>query len=407
MLIILFIGATYYCQSKVRVMSYNLHNYPNTRSEGTDIGLIETYYKKVVESINPDILLAVEILTQDGVNRFREKVLGTEYNAADVVIKGNGLGGNDLALFYKDSLFNFIRTIQLPTYTRDICEFSLAHRFANDTLIIYAVHLKANTSSGDNNANIERRAAEIDTLRKRTWRLKTNSNYVAAGDFNILDSYEPAFTKLLDSSAPGYFYDPQQAFGVWNNNELFAYTHSYSPTKLNTRFDMILLSQAVIDEGGVDYTVNSFKVFGNDGNHFDKSVLEGNNYWFEENNYDLGLALTKASDHLPVFADLDFGVQTSHIRGYYSPSEIFRLEQNFPNPFNLTTVIFYRLPIAGKVTLKVYDLLGKEVAGLVDGMKPAGNYAVSFTGTGLASGVYLCQLKSGSLVETKKIVLLK
>ncbi len=83
------------------------------------------------------------------------------------------------------------------------------------------------------------------------------------------------------------------------------------------------------------------------------------------------------------------------------------LYQNYPNPFNSTTVIGYLLPVAGKVTLKVYDMLGREVASLVDGMKPAGNYAVSFTGTGLASGVYLCQLKSNSFAETKKIVLLK
>jgi len=85
----------------------------------------------------------------------------------------------------------------------------------------------------------------------------------------------------------------------------------------------------------------------------------------------------------------------------------FILEQNYPNPFNPTTTIKYQLPELGFVTLKVYDVLGNAVATLVNKEKPAGEFEVEFDGKGLTSGVYFYQLKAGSVIETKKMVLLR
>jgi hypothetical protein len=87
--------------------------------------------------------------------------------------------------------------------------------------------------------------------------------------------------------------------------------------------------------------------------------------------------------------------------------EIFNLSQNYPNPFNPSTVISYQLPISGSVTLKVYDLLGREVVTLVNEEKPAGSYEVSFNASQLSSGVYLYRLSSGSFIETKKMTIIK
>jgi photosystem II stability/assembly factor-like uncharacterized protein len=85
----------------------------------------------------------------------------------------------------------------------------------------------------------------------------------------------------------------------------------------------------------------------------------------------------------------------------------FHLVQNYPNPFNPNTVIGYQLPASGNVILKVFDLLEREVATLVDEYKPAGRYEVEWNAGGLASGVYLYRLSAGSFVETKKLILLK
>jgi hypothetical protein len=93
----------------------------------------------------------------------------------------------------------------------------------------------------------------------------------------------------------------------------------------------------------------------------------------------------------------------------------FYLFQNYPNPFNPSTKIRYSIPsvIATEakqsqlVTLKVYDVLGNEVATLVNEEKPAGTYEIEFSADGLASGMYLYRLQAGSFIQTKKMILIK
>ncbi|MFA6946898.1 MAG: T9SS type A sorting domain-containing protein [Pedobacter sp.] len=85
----------------------------------------------------------------------------------------------------------------------------------------------------------------------------------------------------------------------------------------------------------------------------------------------------------------------------------YALTQNYPNPFNPSTQIKFALKEAGFVTLKVYDVLGKEVATLVKGDYTSGSYNVSFDASGLSSGIYFYRLESGSFVQTNKMMLLK
>ena len=85
----------------------------------------------------------------------------------------------------------------------------------------------------------------------------------------------------------------------------------------------------------------------------------------------------------------------------------FALEQNYPNPFNPTTTIRYELPTACNVTLRVYNLLGQDVVTLVDEFQSAGFKSVRFSGSGLATGIYIYTLHAGSFVAAKKLLLLK
>jgi hypothetical protein len=85
----------------------------------------------------------------------------------------------------------------------------------------------------------------------------------------------------------------------------------------------------------------------------------------------------------------------------------FALEQNYPNPFNPVTKISFSIPEKSMTTLKIYDILGNEVAVLLSEEKPAGQYEVEFDASKLSSGVYLYKLQSNSLVQTRKMILLK
>ncbi|HED07118.1 MAG TPA: T9SS type A sorting domain-containing protein [Ignavibacteria bacterium] len=85
----------------------------------------------------------------------------------------------------------------------------------------------------------------------------------------------------------------------------------------------------------------------------------------------------------------------------------FALEQNYPNPFNPSTTIKYDLPKEGFVTLKVYDMLGREVATLVNKEQSAGRYIITFDASGLASGIYFYRISAGKFLQTKKLILLR
>ena len=103
--------------------------------------------------------------------------------------------------------------------------------------------------------------------------------------------------------------------------------------------------------------------------------------------------------HTPVAVDENSVVKT------------FVLEQNYPNPFNPSTKISWQSPVGSWQTLKVYDVLGNEVIILVDEYKPAGKYEVEFKSSSInhqpTSGIYFYQLKFGSFVQTKSMILIK
>lgn len=133
-------------------------------------------------------------------------------------------------------------------------------------------------------------------------------------------------------------------------------------------------------------------VFNNAQNQAFEIAIEGepSSISFDPNNYKLKTVLSIVT-----------GVEGDVSLNSYS------LEQNYPNPFNPGTIISWQSPVAGHQVIKVYDVLGNEVATLVDEFKPAGKYEVEFNAAGLSSGIYFYTLNSGNYTSAKKMVLIR
>ena len=124
------------------------------------------------------------------------------------------------------------------------------------------------------------------------------------------------------------------------------------------------------------------------------SLLVSGDYLFAGSNYD-GIF------RIPLSTVTSAGNQGSGIIKDYS------LEQNYPNPFNPSTKISFSIPISGLVSLKVYDILGKEVNSIVNEVRTAGNYTAELNASNLSSGIYFYKLESGNFSKTMKMLLIK
>ncbi len=402
LIILLFVSSFIHSQERVKIATYNLLNYPNNTADKNP------KFQLILENMDPDILVVEEIASQSAVNLFKNEVLSDEYEAGDFI---NG-PDTDNAIYFKDSLFQFISTgfiapAQGPRY---ISVFKLFHKITLDTLIIYAAHFKA-SQGADNEA---RRFNEAATLRVFSDMLPEGTDFILVGDLNLYRSTEPAYEELLVQDGTGYFLDPANRPGSWHNNSGFADIHTQSTRildigdggstgGLDDRFDFILASQSIIDPLGIDYVDGSYWAYGNDGLHFNQSIHDPPN---QSVSTDIAIALYLVSDHLPVVAEFDFGVVTDVEDEIIKPGE-FVLYQNYPNPFNPTTIIQYVVSSPQFISLNVYDVLGNEIATLVNEEKPAGTYKVEFDASGLPSGIYMYRLTSGNLSISKKLILLK
>ncbi|MGE5402147.1 MAG: T9SS type A sorting domain-containing protein, partial [Ignavibacteriales bacterium] len=113
---------------------------------------------------------------------------------------------------------------------------------------------------------------------------------------------------------------------------------------------------------------------------------------------------------LPDNGEVDYNLENKFV--YKSNNDIqkpteYALLQNYPNPFNPSTVINFDIPQASKVSLRVYDMLGKEVATLVDGYKEIGSYSVRFNASSLPSGMYIYEIRANNFIRSGKMLLLK
>ena len=176
----------------------------------------------------------------------------------------------------------------------------------------------------------------------------------------------------------------------------------------NTTSDSLGIFLARSDDGG-----NTWREFEISDHNFKPTPIAGFQGKMGDN-----ISITSANEKLwPVWMDNSVGryqiwtvpidISTVDVKEEHPAKSHFQLEQNYPNPFNPYTSIQYAAGTRQFVSIKIYNVLGNEVATLVNEEKPAGEYKVEFNGSDLPSGLYFYRLEAGNYTETKKMVLIK
>ncbi|GET30596.1 hypothetical protein [Prolixibacter sp. SD074] len=309
-------------QDTLRVMQYNLLNYgkdvyscdqqTNNRDDKNGyLKILFGYYEPDIFTVNEmdgdeaDVKYLLDnALNADGRTQFAQ----AEYSGSYLI---NMLYYNTdkLALKWQDHLV-------LGTNERDANYYRLYYKSPDlaggaDTVFInyVVVHLKA----GSETADISTRATEAQNIMAELERMGWNGNVIFSGDCNLYNSDEQAFRNLVAPSDVSYsFYDPPGREGNWHNNSTFADIHTQSTHTSTTgcasgggmddRFDFILVQEDLLNNtNNLSYKEGSYRTIGQDGQHFNKSLIDGSNADYPQ---DLVTALYNNSDHLPVTMQL-------------------------------------------------------------------------------------------------------
>lgn len=371
------------------VMTYNLLNYP-----GSTASVREPSFRTIMNDVQPDILVVQELSNSTGPASFLNNVLNyttTTYSLGTFI---DGYD-SDNGIYYKTSQFQFIGNTPIHTSLRDINEFMLKYIPSGDTLIIFSAHLKAGNTTSDESE----RADEVDALRAVTDAMTPGKYFMVCGDFNLYGDWESAYQQLVTvgNNTDGKFNDLLNLSGTWNN-AAYAIHHTQSPRTssfgggatggMDDRFDMILFSDAIIQTGGFDIVPNTYKAYGNDGQHYNMAL---NTAPFTMYSATIASALHDASDHIPVIVRLK---PSAHAK-MYQPSSVEGLSHTiahnlnvYPNPASGVVYISAKHGTLQTAALILSDAGGRTIRTIA--VNAAATYA-EISLNGIAPGVYYLQ----------------
>jgi len=283
-----------------RVMTYN-----GLRISDNDGDRVDEF-QFIFEASNPDILLMQEIEDVGGA----EIILEALNANADLYSMAPFINGYDTdnALYFRDSLVTFISQDTIDTALREFSEYIV--EVGGHEVRLYGAHLKA----GNGATNQNRRFDEAVILRSYLDELDPATEFILMGDMNVSSSSEPSYQHLVrdrvDNDGRVRDLVDSTLVGSWRNNPAFASIHSQSPRTtsfkggatggMDDRFDFIFSSYDLNDGERIEFIEGTYTVFGNDGQHFNTSILDGPNLVVSA---EVAQALHDASDHLPVYAD--------------------------------------------------------------------------------------------------------
>ncbi len=377
-------------ENQLRVLSYNVE-----RDSPFDPSK-KAYFERIIKAINPDVIGFQEI--------YDHSALDAQNFVASILPDETWYSSKTVPDIIVVSKFPITKTAQ--TDGNGIFLLDLRPKFDSDLFFISA-HTPCCTNNTGRQEEIDNFMSFLRDSKNGTSSIpiEENTPIVIVGDMNLV-GFKRQQTTLITGDI---FYEG--IYGAdfnpdWDETPL----EDAKPVTTNTtgtftwfnegssffpgRLDYIVFSNSVMTEE------NSFALF---TRALPADSLSAYNLQKED--------VVNAADHLPTVVDFSFKNLTNINQSKVFPDE-YRLEQNFPNPFNPVTTIRYAIPEkfngeASNVKLSIYDVLGNEIAVLVNQQKTPGIYKVEFDGSYLTSGVYLYRMQTDDFTSAKKIILMK
>ncbi len=363
-------------QDTLTFLQYNLLNYGNftsyCTSSNNNVARKTGFIGEIVHYVKPDIFTVNEMT---GTRTYHTYLLNNGLNTDGVTeyaLASDNLNPDDAylvnVLYYNKNKLGEAGHVVAQTYVRHVDIYKLYYKSPNlsqgDTTFIYCVlaHLKAGSYPSDADKRKVMAQNTMDYIATHD----PDENYLLMGDFNVYTDQEAAFQAFIHYKTVSVrFYDPVNQIGDWHNNPSYAlyqtqsthYSSNGCPAGggLDDRFDFILLSKNV-QEGlkKVKYVPNSFHVVGQDGKHFNTSLLDSPQNTTVPSN--ILNALYQNSDHLPVTLKVVVNQPTAV---HQVRSDIDRL--HFSNPVKNRVDFDFRVDKNMKLGVEVFSLVGTKV----------------------------------------------
>lgn len=219
-----------------------------------------------------------------------------------------------------------------------------------------------------------------------------------------------------DGVKPIIIFQPQLVTHNFNLDWNFSVNHSYSCFNQNWNVNFIDTVSMFSYYSNGDSTINNSRIEGiNEPNSANynlsfqlDSTLVKNDFKFYYKIYavDKGIVPESSSKPASGYYELVYDPNPVSVKDIDTPIA-YALQQNFPNPFNNSSVIIYSIPKPSQVLIKIFNTLGEEVATLINEEESAGSYEIEFNAQNLPSGIYFCQMKTSDFIQTRKMILLK
>lgn len=305
-------------QTDIKVLSYNLLNFP----EGLPLNRQDTL-RKIVNYVEPDLFLMQELKSSLGLALALDACSDLEgnYTAAQWWSQQSNFGTDfplQQSIIYNSDIFGLVEQDFILTSVRDINYYKLYLKSDDldegaDTtyLTVFVTHLKA----GSGNSEQQQRAAMVQNFINALPALSDNQLAIFAGDFNVYNSNEEAYQMLLSTDNTIVFEDPINAPGTWSSSTypfkqiLTQSTRSSAIYNdgagggIDDRFDFILASQSILEgDAELSYVDDSYYALGNNGTCYNQSITSCN--MDNDVPYDILRAMYFMSDHLPVVMQL-------------------------------------------------------------------------------------------------------